>query len=206
MKISVLPILIALVIGLGGGYYWGKSKCNPQNSSFDFKNLSEGDKADLAKFYEENSFVLAGKDSSRPIKKPLAYKLIMAFQNQNESRVMPFPVRTVHGKAKGYFIDRAPIEKILKNPSWSGISVFFAKDQTAPTGSKRIYTLIYMGGRYNADSTKVTNHLKTGQILARGDGSDTLAYDFVKPCPTVCSDFDGHEPPPSLTKVPTKHK
>ncbi|QKJ32231.1 hypothetical protein HQ865_21525 [Mucilaginibacter mali] len=212
MKKVILP-LVLLIVGLAGGYYWGKSGCptppltNSDYSVTDIDSLSADKAAELAKVYDKNAFSLSDRDDeSRPIEKRLAFQLIKAFQHQNEGTLMPFPVRTTKGRARGYFIDKGPLKKILANDAWDGVSVFFAKDQSAPGGSKRIYTLIYMGGRYTPDRKNVINHLEPGQVRAESDGSDTLAYDFVKPCPTVCSDFDSHEPGPTVVNSHPKAK
>lgn len=191
MKKAILP-LILMVVGLAGGYYWGKSGCDTH--SFDPLNPSPADKRAFIAYYNANAFKLISSTrypSSHRIDSLNAKKLIAAFKKECQNA--PFPMQNSDGTPlEGYFIDRGPLDKILRNKKWDGVSVCFAKDSTAFTqgDSRPVYTLIYMGGRYNKDSSKVSHvPLKIKSNIKLTGSGDTLTFDFVKPCPTVCNDF-----------------
>lgn len=209
MKISVPSIIIGLVIGLIAGYYWGKSKS-------DIKPHTGSSSSSFTKA-PDNAFTLvdpndtsAGPGISRHIGDSLAYVLIKDFQAKNESS--PNPLMTEKGPLKGYFIEREPIEAILKDThNWDGISVYLATaSKNEMNTNNRRYTMIYMGAKYKAgygphDATIQVTNMTDAQLTKRSTGvDDSLAYDFVKPCPTVCGDFDGHEPPPPTVAKASK--
>jgi hypothetical protein len=187
MKKLVLPI-ITLIVGFIAGYYTSREKC-PEISFADSKNLTAESKTQLNKLYADSSFGLADQDTiSHHISDSLAHVLIQEFQDQNGSAL--FPLKTINGQhLKGYFIDRKPLDFILKDKTFDGISVYFAKDSTAHVLGKtnRTFTLIYMGGKYNKNyragvgtDTRILNVAATG--------TDSL-YDFIKPCPDFCGGF-----------------
>jgi len=124
---------------------------------------------------------------SHHISDSLAHVLIAQFQSENSKA--DNPLKNNKGDLlNGFFIDRQPLDHILKDKTISGISVYLAKDSTAHVTRKpdRMYTLVYIGGRYNK-AYKIGGSLP--KIINMAAVSDTDTFDYVKPCPDACGDF-----------------
>lgn len=109
----------------------------------------------------------------------LAKTLIQAYQAQN-SRNAENAIKTVDGQnLNGYYIDRASLEAVLKNPAFTGVSVYFAKHPDAAASIENIITIIFVGAEPNPKwvegSTTETKYINSGD-----------AYDSVPPCPFEC--------------------
>lgn len=173
MKKLLLP-LICLIVGVAAGYYWAKSKCD----------ASSGDKNPPPSTHNDKM--------PNHIDTALAKKLIQEYQKENNAS--PYQLQTYEGKPlKGYFIDRAALDTILKDKSQSGISIYLATDNRVPPGQSRArkYTLIYMGGRYTRDSSRIINGpVKTNSVKSKGGDDDNFSFDFSRPCPNACGNFN----------------
>jgi len=195
MKLSALSIVLGLAIGLGAGYYWGQSKSTKIPLTTNHALTAEE-----KDFYDTHAFQLSGPDSVKNhIDTNYAKKIITAFERQNDTA--QFPLMSNKGKLHGFFIDRLALDHILSNNTWDGVNVLFAKK---PGTCDRCYTMVFLGGRYkDKDSTSIlhnplkpTGHIHIPKLAMPMTGpGDTLTYDYVKPCPDVCTDFDD---PPSV--------
>ncbi|MGZ3756964.1 MAG: hypothetical protein ACXVJE_17200, partial [Mucilaginibacter sp.] len=124
---------------------------------------------------------------SRPISDSLAQKLMAEYNAENDTAKRP--IKNDAGQnLRGYFINRGPLDHILKNPNVTGISIYLGVDSLARLRRfrDRVYTLIYMGATINKKYTiggsepKLINGMGTG---------DSTVYDFAQPCPNACGTF-----------------
>src|SRR5579872_2771529 len=137
MKKLVLPLIIGLALGLGVGYLIFRNN----SSEVDFANKSV-----FEKFYADSSFGFTGEPTSHRINPDTARMLIGKYRKQNRRGI--FRLKTFGDSLlNGYYIDRAPLDTILMDKSFTGVSFYFAKDRKADSAGikKRTYTLVYMG-------------------------------------------------------------
>ncbi len=166
---KIIGYLAILIIGFGLGYWLSHKTGQGSNSS------SMGD-----------TTYLSGPHSHR-ISDSLAHKLMADYINENDTTRRP--IKNDSGQnLRGFFINRQPLDNILKNKSIGGISIYLGVDSLAhATGNKnKVYTLIYMGGSYNP---KFKLGGTESKIFNKITGSDTSTYDFAEPCPNACGTF-----------------
>src|SRR5581483_2374829 len=176
MKNRVLLFIIGLIIGFASGYLLlGKG-----NHEVDFTDKSFLER--LKGFYRRESFGLTQDSVSHRISPALARVLISKYRSQNRKAI--FPLRTIYDSLlHGYYIDRRPLDTILMDKSFTGVSFYIAKDSAANAAGKtnRTFTLVYMGAKY----VKQTNTY----INIDANGNTATPYDFIQPCPPYCGTF-----------------
>ena len=169
---KLISYLVILIIGFGLGY-WVSHKTGPGSSTAPLSDTSVG--------------ALLPGPHSRPISDTLAQKLMAEYNSENDTARRP--IKNDAGQnLRGYFIDRGPLDHILKNPNITGISIYLGVDSLARLRRfrDRVYTLIYMGATINK-SYKVGG---AEPMLINGMGTgDSTVYDFAQPCPSTCGTF-----------------
>lgn len=170
MRKIILPAIL-LIAGLAIGYLIG------HKSSQDF--IKETYRKQVLQEVEDEIFKLQGKRESREIDPVIARRLIKEYDTQN--RGANIPIRNSDQEPlKGFYIDRAPFDKILTDKTFTGISFYFAKNPKMEGVKGNFYTLVYMGAK------KVANPIKQGDTTIDNGGP---AYDYVDPCPKACGNF-----------------
>jgi len=173
---KIIGYLLTLAIGFGGGYLvYHKAPTATQSTS----------NATTRKVFK--SMASTGTTESHAIPDSLAKILIAEYGVENSKS--PRPLLTKDGYLlRGFFITRGPLDKILRDTTIDGVSFYLGVDSTAHAQHKKeaMYTLIYLGGKFNPGYTQGG---KVPQILdgfGLGASGDTSVYDFAGNCPTAC--------------------
>jgi hypothetical protein len=169
----LIVYLVILIIGFGVGYWVSNKTGQGSNTLALSDTLSTG--------------ALLQGPQSHPVSDSLAKKMIADYVNENDTSRRP--IKTDSGQnLRGYFINRGPLDHILKNKSITGISIYLGVDSLARVrkSKDRVYTLIYMGATINnaykpgGTEPRLINGMATG---------DSTVYDFAQPCPNNCGTF-----------------
>jgi hypothetical protein len=103
-----------------------------------------------------------------------AQSLIQEFRNQNKV-AGDQALKTPEGKnLNGFFLDRASLENILKDPKVEGIHVHLAKHPDFAGKPDNVQTVVYSGSV--ATPGEATPYASTGEM-----------YGDVNPCPPWCN-------------------
>lgn len=192
MKKLIVPF-VSLIIGFSAGYLICKKMNNCPFADFDSKSnftkaLTDQEKDILSKYYK--NFVPKFSSPLSTIPTSDALTRIKAYQTQNQTSQFPL-LNTAGEQMIGYFIDIKDIKAICSDTrGFDGISIYYATDAGIPsTSGERVYSLVFMGAKLNSsyDSTKprsLTNSRYTNPF------SDGDTFDYLKPCPTYCGNFD----------------
>ncbi|HEY8928864.1 MAG TPA: hypothetical protein VIM55_06720 [Mucilaginibacter sp.] len=189
---KLLPLL-TLIIGIIIGYAICQKTSDQPFADFHTKgklteSLTEKEKAILTAYYKKFAPRFSSPLSVVPTSDAL--KRIKAYQVKNHQSSYQL-LNTAGEEMVGYFIDMNDIKHICNDTrSFDGISIFLATDAGSSSGSAElVYSLVFMGAKLNPnfDSTKprsLTNSRYTNPY------SDNDTFDYLKPCPTYCGNFD----------------
>jgi hypothetical protein len=111
------------------------------------------------------------------INRGVAENLIQQFRTENKAAGGPALLTENGDFVNGYFIDRASLEAILSNASFAGIHVYLAKHPNFDGKPGRNYTIV-LAGSEPAPEGSATPYISTGDI-----------YEYMPPCPPICSDL-----------------
>lgn len=186
MKKLLIPI-ITLIAGFAIGYIsnnkppcpslTGGGKQNPDNEklSLNFRGF---------------------RGPRKKIDRPVAMDMINSFRswNQEPSHRGIFNTATGNSDLRGFFLSINDLDKIMarRTADTKGISIYMAKDVGSASNSP-VFTLVFMRADTNLLYGKPEDKIRTKYINDYDD-----AYDFVKPCPDDCGNFE------TATLLPTK--
>jgi len=172
---KIIGYLLILAVGFGAGYlvfHKAPAITNQAQSTTTTRKIFKG-------------LASSGTTESHAMADSLAKILIAEYGVENGKS--PRPLLTADGNLlRGFFVTRGPLDKILKDTTVDGISFYLGVDSTAHALHKKeaMYTLIYIGGKFNPGYTQGGH---ASRILnGVGAGGDTTAYDFSAPCPIAC--------------------
>jgi hypothetical protein len=162
MKKTIVPA-ITLILGLVVGYLACKSH---ESQSFAKERQSFID-SNIMKFESAKQKIV---DTATIRKMKEGY--------EKDGRGLMFGI---DGKTQlaGYYIDRADLDTILKNPQYTGVSIYFGKHPKYVDKSDRVFTLMLMGAVLN----------KLGSATHHTDDILSGVYDHVGICPDDCGTF-----------------
>jgi hypothetical protein len=112
------------------------------------------------------------------IDKTVAKALIASYRQQNSASGGTGLLTQDRQFLNGFFIDRASLDTILANPDVVGISVNLARHPAFPTGTDRIFTIVFGGAQPNPA------YVAGGTAAPYVNNLDV--WDQVEPCPPVC--------------------
>jgi hypothetical protein len=105
-----------------------------------------------------------------------AESLIQEFRNQNKASG-DNGLKTPDGKhLNGFFLDRASLESILKDPKVAGIHVHLAKHPDFVGKTDNVHTLVFSGSVPNTAADAKAPYTSSGEM-----------YGDVSPCPPWCN-------------------
>lgn len=106
----------------------------------------------------------------------LAKSLIQEFQKQNQESA-EHAWKTPDGQhLNGFFVDRESLETILKNKEVAGIHFHFAKHPDFTGKADKVHTMTMTGSVPNTATAAATPYVSDGNV-----------YDYLSPCPPVCT-------------------
>jgi hypothetical protein len=114
------------------------------------------------------------------IDRTLAKSLIKEYQNQNAAQGGPCLVTPTEDFLSGYYIDRQSLEAILKNPAFTGLSVYLAKHPNYVGSKENCFTIVFAGAQPNVNFT-------AGGDVPPYTNPDDL-YEYLDNCPPACGD------------------
>jgi|GEM_PF-555557 len=114
------------------------------------------------------------------IDRTLAKSLIKEYQNQNAAKGGPCLVTSTEDFLTGYYIDRQSLEAILKNPAFTGLSVYLAKHPDYVDSKENCFTIVFAGAQPNVNFTA------DGDVAPYANPGDL--YEFTGVCPPDCGD------------------